>query len=138
MATTGPGSDDWAGLKMKYGELSMYPPTTGPDSGFAPLRYIGEDAPTEPYISPAPFLLFVNTDAYATGVFCSVPNPAGGYNLLGMNGLTNMFSLCKSSFEHTPPGPTLLFNASSTAKFVGENTYDGSSCYPVTVLIIPV
>lgn len=68
----------------------------------------------------------------------SQPKPSGGDNILALNGYTDMFSLCESSFtSFLPLADAIVFNASSTAVLNGYNTYDGSSCVQVTVLLVP-
>ena len=59
--------------------------------------------------------------------------------MLALDGHTDLFSICESAFGTGLPERlhTLLFNASSTAEITGPNTYDGASCTPVTLSIIP-
>ena len=123
-------------------------------------------SPTALYPEPAPWLLFSNAGA-PQAVFCAVvsihhlsqslclvpcppvshlisminllqPDPAGtGNTRLALNDDTDRFSLCQSSFYSLYTDSALLFNASPTAVRDNWNTYDGSSCVPVTAVLVP-
>lgn len=55
-----------------------------------------------------------------------------------MSGHTDLFSLCSSWFSSSVYYTTaLLFNASSTYFSEVDPGYDGSTCVPVTIGIVP-
>ncbi|KAF7793597.1 hypothetical protein EIP86_004711 [Pleurotus ostreatoroseus] len=135
--STGSGTaSGFSAFTLTNGALTGVPP----NQYLAPLNFIGLDAPPSPtalYPEPAPWLLFSNV-AGTQAVFCAVPDPAGtGNTILALNGYTNLFSLCQSSFYSFYTDSALLFNASSTAVNDNWNTYDGSSCVPVTTVLVP-
>ncbi|KAJ3558799.1 hypothetical protein NM688_g714 [Phlebia brevispora] len=102
----------------------------------SPINYIGlETPPSDESIYPTagPWLLFSNIYT-PPAVFCSVPDPTSGLDILSLNGFTNLFSVCESSFYAPFPNVyALIFNASSTAQRDEPDTYDGSSCIPIDV-----
>ena len=149
-------TDGFPGFTLSTGAM-ITTPAPPPNQNLSPVHFIGLEVPptnSNPNPTPNQWLLFSNSFAFPSNVFCSAvsvvcdicrytfrsfvhaqPNPSGGDNILALNGHTDLFSVCESSFQGLTTN-ALLFNASITEQRNNFNTYDGSSCKPVTVLIV--
>ncbi|PSS29770.1 hypothetical protein PHLCEN_2v2918 [Hermanssonia centrifuga] len=128
------GSVNWQGLTMTNGVITATPPT---GSYLSPIISIGntEPNPDSPFAS-GPWPTWANSEIAPFDAICSVPNASGGDAILAMYGQTGLFSLCSSYFGPGVSATAILYNASSTV-LPDAYSYDGASCTPVTLLVVP-
>ncbi len=145
---------NWLGFTMTSGIITAIPPN-GETAAVASLGNINPDPSN---ISPpaGPWPTWSNTLAPPSELFCSVvsakwclpahifsykvtfqqPNPSGGDAILALHDRTDLFFLCPSFFSSGVDPVAIVYNASSSV-FPDAFSYDGASCQPVTLLLVP-
>ncbi|GJE89478.1 hypothetical protein PsYK624_055790 [Phanerochaete sordida] len=130
--STAPETISWQGMTLSNGIIEAIPPEYYGAAGSLGAVYVN---PNYPIPTPGPFPMWSNSFV-KTGLWTAADN-GDGTSTLSLTGFSNLFSLCESYFNQ-PAGTTnaVVFNASSSAYGDGAETYDGSSCVPITLLAI--
>ncbi len=152
MRQTQSGTINWLGLTMTSGIITAIPPNdeTGPVISLGNVN----PNPSNPIPPAGPWPTWANSGNPPSELFCSVvsgnyylpaspsykgifqPNPSGGDAVLALHDRTDLFSLCQSFFTSTSSPVAVVYNASSSV-LPDAFSYDGASCQPVTLLLVP-
>ncbi|EKM61517.1 uncharacterized protein PHACADRAFT_135249 [Phanerochaete carnosa HHB-10118-sp] len=133
LSTASSPSIAWQGLAMSNGVIEAIPPEYYGAAGSIGAAYVN---PEYPVPTAGPFPMWSNSFVQ-NELYCAIPN-ADGTAALALNGYESLFSLCTAYMSQTTPeAPVVLYNASASAYGDGYETYDGSSCKPITLLLEP-